>query len=365
MSTKINKITKNNLFYMRLAIEQAKVNLGSTKTNPSVGCVVEKNGSIISSGRTSLGGRPHAEFNALNKNINFRNSNLYTTLEPCTHYGLTPPCVDIIIKKKIKNVFFSLIDPDIRTKNKALSKLNRNKIKVKKGILKDVTKKLYKSYFLKKEKFLPVVDAKIAISKDYFTINKKTKWITNRVSLVRSHLIRSWYDCIISTSKSINSDNSLLNCRIRGLEKKSPSLIILDRNLRLKKNLSFFKIPNRKIYLFTIKQNKNKEKVFKKYGIKVIRLKKMNNKKDYMHIFSKLCSLGFSKILVESGLTFLSFILKEKLINNLYIFKAKNYLRQNGKNFCKNNLIKEINLNNKNKVKVNLLGDTLYNIRFK
>ena len=236
---KRNKHLKKHLDNLELAFELAKINLGSTKENPSVGCVVEKNGSIISSGHTSLNGRPHAEFNALNKNINFKNANLYTTLEPCTHYGLTPPCINIIIKKKIKKVFFSLIDPDTRTKDKAKFKLNQKNIIVKKGILKNITKDLYKSYFLKKKKLLPIIDAKIAISKDYFTINKKNKWITNKLSHIRAHLIRSWYDCIISTSRSINSDNSLLNCRIRGLEKKSPSLVIFDRNLILKKNLSF------------------------------------------------------------------------------------------------------------------------------
>ena len=92
--------------YLDLAFEKAKINLGSTKSNPSVGCVVEKDGSVISSGYTSIGGRPHAEFNALNKKVNFKNANLYVSLEPCSHFGKTPPCVRLIIKKKIKKVFF-------------------------------------------------------------------------------------------------------------------------------------------------------------------------------------------------------------------------------------------------------------------
>ena len=93
--------------YLDLAFEKAKINLGSTKSNPSVGCVVEKDGSVISSGYTSIGGRPHAEFNALNKKVNFKNANLYVSLEPCSHFGKTPPCVGLIIKKKNKKSFFS------------------------------------------------------------------------------------------------------------------------------------------------------------------------------------------------------------------------------------------------------------------
>ena len=90
----------NRIQFLKLAFEQAKINLGSTGTNPSVGCVVEKNGSIISAGYTSLNGRPHAEFNALKKNISFKNANLFVTLEPCSHFGKTPPCTNLIIKKK-------------------------------------------------------------------------------------------------------------------------------------------------------------------------------------------------------------------------------------------------------------------------
>ena len=96
---KRNNSRKLNNFYLNLAFEQAKINLGSTRKNPSVGCVIEKNGSIISSGITSLHGRPHAEYNALNKNLNFKGANMFVTLEPCSHYGKTPPCTNIIKRK--------------------------------------------------------------------------------------------------------------------------------------------------------------------------------------------------------------------------------------------------------------------------
>ena len=98
------KFKSKHSYYLSLAFEQAKNNLGSTKSNPSVGCIVEKNDSVISSGFTSFKGRPHAEYNALNKKLNFTNSNLYVTLEPCSHYGVTPPCTNLIKKKKIKLV---------------------------------------------------------------------------------------------------------------------------------------------------------------------------------------------------------------------------------------------------------------------
>ena len=93
-------MTTNHKYYLDLAFKIAELNLGKTKTNPSVGTVIVKNNSVISTGVTSKKGRPHAEFNALINEKNINGSNLYTTLEPCTHYGLTPPCINIISKKK-------------------------------------------------------------------------------------------------------------------------------------------------------------------------------------------------------------------------------------------------------------------------
>ena len=226
---KRNKNNKFNVNCLELAFQQANINLGSTKTNPSVGCVVEKNGSIISSGSTSINGRPHAEHNALNLKKNFKDCTLYVTLEPCNHFGKTPPCVNTIIKSKIKKVFYSIDDFDLRSKGKSENILKKNKIIVKKNILKSKGNDFYKSHKLRNKKQLPLIDAKLAISKDYFTINKKNKWITNEKSRLRGQYFRSTYDCLISTSCSINKDNSLLNCRIKGLENKSPDIIIIDR----------------------------------------------------------------------------------------------------------------------------------------
>ena len=111
-------ITNHN-YFLDLAFHLAEKNIGKTGKNPSVGCVVVKNGSVISSGVTSINGRPHSEYNALKSLRNCTGATLYTTLEPCTHTGKTPPCVKIIIQKKIKNVFYAFEDPDTRTFRKA------------------------------------------------------------------------------------------------------------------------------------------------------------------------------------------------------------------------------------------------------
>ena len=130
MSSKKDNIKTADKYYMRLALALAKENQGLTKENPSVGCVVVKNNTVISSGKTSLNGRPHAETNALNKKKNFNGSTIYVTLEPCTHHGLTPPCINIIKKKNVKKVYYSIPDPDKRTFNKAKQLLSQSNIKL-------------------------------------------------------------------------------------------------------------------------------------------------------------------------------------------------------------------------------------------
>ena len=137
MSTKKDKFSLKDRFYMELALDLAKAREGLTGLNPSVGCVIVKKDKIISIGQTSFKGRPHAEFNAIKQCIDDLNgSKMYVTLEPCCHHGLTPPCTNIIIKSKISEVIYSVTDIDRRVRNKSLKILKSNNINVKKVFLK-------------------------------------------------------------------------------------------------------------------------------------------------------------------------------------------------------------------------------------
>ena len=352
----------NHSFFSNLAFNLAENNLGKTSTNPSVGCLVVKNNSVISSASTSINGRPHAEFNALNKKIDFKGSNLYVTLEPCTHYGITPPCVKIIKEKKIKNVYYCYDDPDLRTNKRAKKVLKKDKINLRK--ITTIYKDFYKSYFINKKEKLPLIDAKIAISKDNFTINKYSKWITNLRSRKVSHLIRSKYDCIISTSESINKDNSLLNCRIKGLDSFKPHLVIIDRYLKIKKNLKLFELSKkRKTYIVTMSKNKKKINFLIKKRCKIISINDLKDNGDFKILTKKFFNLGLRRILVESGFIFLKILLKQKLINNLFIFQSNKKLGKNGsKKFKINNTL---NFNLQKQIKVNLDEDKLFKIKIK
>ena len=352
--------TRHN-FFSNLAFNLAEIHLGKTNTNPSVGCVVVKNDSVISSGVTSISGRPHAEFNALNKNINFKNSEIYLTLEPCTHFGKTPPCIDLIKRKNIKKVYYCYDDPDLRTFKKAKKILKKKITKLK---ISSKNSDFYKGYYLNKKKNIPLIDAKIAISKDFYTISRKSKWITNYMSRKVGHLLRSKYNCIISTSKTVNKDNSLLNCRINGLNNHKPDLIIIDRKLKLKKNLALFNITKkRSTYIVTSSTNDQKISYFKKKKIKIIRIKKLDSKNDFKKLFKKIFLIGKRRILIETGLVFLNKLIKFNLIDDLYVFEAGKSLRKYGFNKIKLNNLR--NYASKNQLKVNLKEDKLFKIKVK
>ena len=171
-------------------------------------------------------------------------------------------------------------------------------------------------------------------------------------------MLRSRYDCIISTSKTINLDNSLLNCRIDGLDKFKPDLFIIDLNLKLKKNLLLDKIINkRKTYIVTYKSNLKKISIYKKKGYKFVFINALKDKKDFILLYKKIFKLGYSRVLLESGLIFLSTVIKKKLINNLYLFKSNRSLRKIGRNNISPNFLKKIKFK---PISINLDGDKLF-----
>lgn len=172
------------------------------------------------------------------------------------------------------------------------------------------------------------------------------------------------YDCLISTSKTINNDNAILDCRIEGLERKSPDLVIIDRNLTLKNNLKIFqKKLKRKIIVFTLSKNKKKINKLKKKGVILFNLKSLTNKNDYKDLFLFLKRLKYSRIFLESGITFLNFLIKEKFINNIYIFKSNKNIKKHGINFATVNNLRKIRL--KNRINVYLKNDDLYKEKLK
>jgi len=294
-------------------------------------------------------------------------SKMYVTLEPCCHYGVTPPCTNLITKSKISEVIYSVPDVDIRVKNKSFKILRLKKIKVKKGLLKEKVKNFYSTYFFNRKKKLPYVTGKIAVSKNNLIYSKLDKKITNTKADKFTHLLRYKNDSLMISYKTLNNDNPKLNCRLNGLKKYSPKRIILDSKLKANINSFIIKTANKSnTIIFYNKAGKSQILSFKKKGINLIRSKIDNKGRfDIKTILRKLYKLNCRNLLVEGGDELTNYFLKKKIFNKFYLYKSNKKLSKKTEylNFNSLNLLKE-----KYKKKINLKLDlgknriTLYQI---
>jgi diaminohydroxyphosphoribosylaminopyrimidine deaminase/5-amino-6-(5-phosphoribosylamino)uracil reductase len=355
MSTKKDKFSIKDKFYMDLALDLARSREGLTGTNPSVGCIIVKNDQIISVGQTSYNGRPHAEVNAIKNSIeNLDDATMYVTLEPCSHRGVTPPCTSLIIKSKLKEVIYSIIDIDQRVKGKTYKIFKSKKIKVRTGLLKEKVKQFYFPYFFNRKKKLPYVSGKIAISKNNLIYSKKNKKITNTKSDKFTHFLRYKNDSILISYKTLNKDNPKLNCRLKGLEKFSPKRIVLDNELNTNTNSYLFKTANKENTIFFYSEaHKSKILEFKKSKITLVKSNINNNKKfNPTIIFKKLYTLGCRNVLVEGGDELTKNFIRKRTFNQFFLFKGSKNLSKSFE-FKEFSGLKILKKNYKKRLKIN------------
>ncbi len=354
MSTKKDKFSTKDKLYMEIALKLAISRYGHTGSNPSVGCVIVKNDKIVSIGQTSINGRPHAEFNAIKNSIdNLNGSKMYVTLEPCCHYGLTPPCTNLIAKSKISEVIYSVQDVDVRVKNKSFKFLKSKKIKVRKGLLEKKVKNFYSTYFFNRKKKLPYVTGKIAVSKNNLIYSKLDKKITNVRADKFTHLLRFKNDSLMISYKTLNNDNPKLNCRLNGLNKYSPKRIILDNKLNSNINSFIIKTANKSnTIIFYNEADNSKILSFRKKGLNLINSKIDNKGRfDFKILLKKLYKLNCRNLLVEGGDKLTNYLLRNKTFNRFYLYesskklsKKTEFLYFNSLNLLKQKYKKRINL---------------------
>lgn len=219
--------------YMQVAFNLAKKYDGLTSSNPSVGCVVVKDDVIVSCATTAVGGRPHAENIALSGNLDLEGAVLFVTLEPCNHYGKTPPCVNSIINAKIRKVFISVKDPDKRVDGTGIEALLKANIEIETGIMEEEISRFYRSYLTAKNTKKPFVTAKIACSMDgkIASFTNDSKWISCEKARYFTNFLRHKYNGILIGGNTYRKDNPNLSCRIDGISQFSPMKIILSNTL--------------------------------------------------------------------------------------------------------------------------------------
>ncbi len=222
--------------FMRYALQLARTREGRTGENPSVGCVIVKDGHVIAATATAFGGRPHAEAQALEQaGDKARGATVYVTLEPCAHHGQTPPCAEALIKAQVARVVIGCLDADPRVAGKGLELLKNNNIEHKIDVLNKDVASFYQGFFRRVTVGKPYVIVKVATSLDgcIATRSGQSQWITCEAARAHGQQLRSRVDGLITGIGTILADNPQLTCRLQGLQAFSPIRIILDRQARL------------------------------------------------------------------------------------------------------------------------------------
>lgn len=322
---------------------------GHTKTNPVVGAMVVKNDRIIGRGFHKIFGGDHAEILAINDcKEEVAGSDLYVTLEPCSHFGKTPPCVDTIVKKGIKRVFVGVADPNPLNAGKGIEYLMRNGIDVYLGFAEKACAEIieeFAKYILKKQPFYSI---KIAQSLDGKIAAKdgSSKWITDETSRQHAHYIRSVSDAVLAGIGTILADDPELSARFLGL-KKYPYKIILDSSLRVPENATVFNENPEKCIIFT-SENSSDDKMKKierlqKNGSEIICCNTTDNGLDLQCVSDELVKRGILNVLVEGGSIVNASFINEGFADKAYVFTAGKIIGGDGIDS-----LKSLNVNNIN-----------------
>ena len=235
--------------YMKRCLELAVLGAGKTSPNPMVGAVIVQNGEIIGEGYTSPYGGPHAEVNAVRSVIDqvgeakarelFSESTIYVSLEPCAHFGKTPPCADMIVDMGFKEAVIACLDPFAKVNGLGLKKLQDAGIRTEVGVMEDDAKWVNRRFFTKLKEFRPYVILKWAETADgYFAPVSGQRWISNQASKQLVHKWRSEEDAILVGKRTAELDNPSLT--VREWQGRNPKRILIDKNLDLPESLSIF-----------------------------------------------------------------------------------------------------------------------------
>ena len=326
----------NHEQYIRECLRLALLGKGQVAPNPLVGCVVlDQFGNVVSRGYHKKYGESHAERDALSKlkNDEAKNGVLYVNLEPCSHYGKTPPCTDLIIEHKLKKVVFAMRDPNLQVDG--ISKLMEAGIEVVEGVLEEEAKFLNRVFIKNVTQKLPYVIVKTATTLDgkIATSNGDSKWITSDESRAEVYKMREEFDCILTSSNTVIADNPKMKHKFK---------CILDKNLRISRDSEIYKQGE----IFIASKNN-------------ILLK--DEQLDLKNLLEVLYKKGIYSVFVECGGKLAGSFLKENLVDEIYQFIAPKIVNDNSAKSCfDGDLIDKISNSKKFKIyESKLIGDDI------
>lgn len=312
--------------FLQQALELAKIRQGFCAPNPSVGAVVVKNNKVIATGYHIRAGYPHAEVEALKKIKDAQGATLYVTLEPCCHFGKTPPCTDLIIQKKIKKVIYGMQDVNPEVAKKSQRILEIAGIACEYFPLPEI-EKFYESYRLWWKHQRPFVTAKLALSLDGKIAGEKGKRtnITGKSAQLFTHQQRKISDAILTTAKTIKQDNPLLNVRLPK-EKYSKPIYIIDTKLSLSGNEKVFSTAQSITLFHGETVSSKKLKLFSDKKIRCVAVKNSAEGLRLENVIKEIGKDGVHSLWVEAGGELFLSLVQKKLLNRAFIYVAPIWL---------------------------------------
>lgn len=322
---------------MQRCLELASAGLGKVHPNPMVGCVIVRNGHIIGEGSHQQFGGPHAEIFALSRaGKKSKGATLVTNLEPCVHFGKTPPCVDAIIHSRISQVVIATEDPNPLVKGKGIRKLRDAGIQVHIGVMKKEAERLNEKFFKFMKTGTPFVGIKIAQTLDGYIadISGKSQWITSMEARREVHRLRGQYDAVLIGANTVLKDDPELTARFtRG---RNPVRIVVDGRLSLPVHRKIFNISKAPTWILTstlaLRTKKQKVHAFALRGVRVLG-GTAKNQLSGKEILRMLASAGISSVLVEGGSKTIAEFISQDLGDKLYLFMAPRILGGGLKSF--------------------------------
>lgn len=313
--------------FMRRALRLAKKGYGRTSPNPAVGAVLVKKGKIVGEGYHRKAGDAHAEVNAIRAaGKEARGADLYITLEPCSHYGKTPPCADAVVKAGIKKAFIAMIDPNPQVAGKGIKILESAGIEVKTGALEKEAKTLNEAFIKHITRGLPFVTLKAASTLDGRIATKtgESKWITGEAARKYVHRMRDCSDAIMVGIGTIKKDDPSLTTRLEGKKGKDPVRIVVDEKLDISPRA---RVVNGKskaplIVATTDRAAKEKMRALENLGVKVIVFPSLDGMVPLKPLMKKLGHMGINSLIIEGGSEVHASALKEGIVDKIAIFYA-------------------------------------------
>ncbi len=314
--------------YMRRALELAARAEGFTAPNPLVGAVIVKDGHIIGEGYHHKAGEAHAEINALRMaGREAEGAELYVTLEPCCHYGRTPPCSEAIIKAGIRKVYAALRDPNPRVAGGGVAALRASGIEVELGMCEAEARRQNEVFLTNMKEERVFVALKAAASLDGRTASSggESKWITGEEARAYVHRLRHRYDALITGIGTVRADDPEMTVRLPG-EWKNPVRIVLDESLSIDPAAKILDTRTAPVWLVCAEEDAERASLLREKGVEVFSCPGPDGLIDLSRLLELLFERGLRSALVEAGAGLAGAFLDAELVDKLYLFLAPKLL---------------------------------------